>query len=269
MASLLVRDRALPQDPRVVEAALAAVRDSGGLSPVERLEIYREQYWLRHTASLLEDFPGLSGLLGQRDWERLVEGYLGVVRSPSWTLRDLGYRLPEHVERAEWLPHRELARDMARYEWAIIEVFDAADAPPLDPAKLAAVPPDAWENARLELVPALALLAVEYPVAELRASLRERPGSGVALPARRRECLVIHRDAELSVTRRVVAPGAFALLVALADGYRLGEACERAVEREPDLASEIETKVGEWFTEFGSLGWVANVDVGSRLGEDV
>ena len=68
MAELLRRRRALPRDAEVAERARLLIRGNDRLSPVEQLEIYREQFWLRHTASLLEDFPGLSGILGQEAW---------------------------------------------------------------------------------------------------------------------------------------------------------------------------------------------------------
>ncbi|HEX7668691.1 MAG TPA: hypothetical protein VF395_03865, partial [Polyangiaceae bacterium] len=64
MAELLRRPRALPPDARVSELAAVHLAGNGRLAPDRQLEIYREQFWLRHTASLLEDFPGLSGVLG-------------------------------------------------------------------------------------------------------------------------------------------------------------------------------------------------------------
>src|SRR5688572_337502 len=116
MASLLVRRRALPKDAEVTRAAVAYATGNDRLLPVDQVEIYREQYWLRHTASLVEDFPGLGGILGQRAWERLVEEYLVAFPPETYTLRDLGQRVPAFIESCEWLEHRELCRDMARLE---------------------------------------------------------------------------------------------------------------------------------------------------------
>ena len=48
-----------------------------------------------------------------------------------------------------------------------------SDAAPLDPAKLAAIPEDAWLGARIVLHPALRLLQVRYPVADLRRKLKQ------------------------------------------------------------------------------------------------
>ena len=154
------------------------------LLPVEQLDIYREQFWLRHTASLIEDFPGLGGIIGQEDWERLVEGYLTEHAPDSWTLRNLGARLPAYVARATYLPHHEVCVDMARLEWSYIELFDARDVAGIDPGKLSAIAEDAWERAVIVLNPALALLEVDYPVAELRRALREESIAPVPIPER-------------------------------------------------------------------------------------
>ncbi|HEX6278201.1 MAG TPA: putative DNA-binding domain-containing protein, partial [Polyangiaceae bacterium] len=76
LAELLLRRRDLTKDPEAQAFAREHVAGNARVSPVEQLEIYREQYWLRHTGSLVEDFPGLGGILAQSDWERLVEEYL-------------------------------------------------------------------------------------------------------------------------------------------------------------------------------------------------
>ena len=84
----LMRSRTnLARDPDVALRARAHVTGNDRLSPAEQIEIYREQFWLRHTGSLLEDFPGLSGILGQEDWEKLSESYLSEVVPRAWSLR--------------------------------------------------------------------------------------------------------------------------------------------------------------------------------------
>jgi hypothetical protein len=263
MAGLLRRPRALPRDAHVSELALSHVAGNGRLSPIEQLEIYREQFWLRHTASLLEDFPGLSGVLGQECWEKLVESYLGEVAPQSWSLRNLGYRLPTHVEHAAWLPHRDLCTDMARLEWAYIELFDAADLPPVDPARLGAIPEEAWETARFVLSPAMTLLRIRYPVVELRRALADATDATdrtVPIPERASANLVLYRGMDRNLYHSTVSEAAFELLAGLAEGMPLVAACERAAERVPSEAAQVESKVGEWFSDWGRRGWVVDVE---------
>src|SRR3954471_4079578 len=92
---------ALAKNAALTAFATSNVTGNARLSPVEQLEIYREQFWLRHTASLVEDFPGVGGILGQAPWEQLVESYLEAMTPRAWTLRELGRGFAEHVARAE------------------------------------------------------------------------------------------------------------------------------------------------------------------------
>lgn len=260
MAALLRHRRALPGDERLAAAAREHIAGNDRLTPVEQLEIYREQFWLRHTAALLEDFPGLSGILGQASWERLAEGYLEEVVPTSWTLRDLGARLPAHVERCDWLPHRDLCVDMARLEWAHVEVFDAEDVPRLTPARLEGLPDEAWLTARIVLGPALALVRVRHPVAELRRAIRAADGGAVPLPAPAPANLVVHRGDDLSLHDETVGDAAFELLVALGEGVPLAPACERTSRRVPGAAEELEREALRWFNEWAQRGWIVDVE---------
>jgi len=258
MAPLLRKRRALPRDPEIAEWAGAFIGGNDRLSPVEQLEIYREQFWLRHTGSLVEDFPGLGGIIGQEAWQRLVEEYLEAFPPTSPSLRDLGSRLPEHVERATYLEHHELCVDMARLEWLYIELFDTIDTPPIDPGKLAAIPLQAWERARISLSPALALLEVRYPVAELRTKLRDAT-EPVAIPNAAPQKLALYRR-ERNLYHQAVSEAAFVLLGALRDGTPLVGACEQAVEACGDAAS-LEQNLFSWFRQWGELGWIVDVRV--------
>lgn len=255
--------RALPQSEAISREARRWLTGNARLSPVEQLEIYREQFWLRHTASLVEDFPGVGGILGQADWEKLVESYLEAGSPRGWTLRELGRGFPEHVGRQRELPHRVLCHDMARLEWCFIELFDAPDRPGLDFAKLQALPPGSLETGQIVLNPALALLEVSYPVADLRLRLleaRAQPDAPpVAIPEPQPQQLVLYRGADRRLYHRPVGPEAFALLDALQRGRSLLAACEHALEQAPAHAERLQRNVGTWFQQWAKRGWIVDV----------
>jgi hypothetical protein len=254
--------RSLPRNEAVTSEALGRLTGNDRLSPVEQLEIYREQFWLRHTASLVEDFPGVSGILGQADWEPLVESYLEAEVPQSWTLRDLGRGFPEHVASRQGLAHHALCRDMARLEWAFIELFDAPEAPPLDLGKLARLAPGTLETGQIILSPALGLLAVDYPVADLRLRLlaaRSQPDAArVDIPEPEPQQLVLYRAGDRRLYHRPVGPEAFALLEGLRRGLSLVAACEHALEQAPAHAERLERNVGTWFQQWAKRGWIVD-----------
>ena len=257
MAEALRQRRALPRSPEWSAFAAEHIAEGARLSPVEQLEIYREQFWLRHTSSLLEDFPGLSGILGQRDWEKLAEQYLGEASPDSYTLRDLGARLPPIIAAASWLPHQALCLDMARLELAYVEVFDAPDLPPLSPERLAAIPEASFADARLVVAPSVRLLSVEYPVADLRRQLRAENDEVVAIPARSPQHLVVYRR-DLRLWDMPLSSVAFTFLHGLADGSSLGAAAERAVTSAA-AEEELSRNIGAWLAEWSTKALLTDV----------
>ena len=257
MALALRHGGSLAKDATFSAFAASNVSGNERLSPVEQLEIYREQFWLRHTSSLVEDFPGLGGILGQDDWEKLAEQYLREVTPDSYTLRDLGARLPEVIERASWLPHQALCLDMARLELAYIEVFDALDVPPLAPERLAAIPEESFAEARLVIAPSVRLVSVRYPVADLRRKLRAESDEAVAIPDESPQRLVVYRR-ELRLWDMPVSQVAFTFLAGLAAGKSLGAAAELAA-KSPEAEAELGASIGAWFQEWTAKGLVSDV----------
>jgi hypothetical protein len=70
------------------------IKPNDRLTSLERLEIYSRSYWFRILDGLLDDFPGLAAVLGQRAFHRLARAYLTECPSQSYTMRNLGSRLP-------------------------------------------------------------------------------------------------------------------------------------------------------------------------------
>jgi hypothetical protein len=260
IVTFLERRRDLTKDEEARAFALEHIAGNARVSPVEQLEIYREQYWLRHTGSLVEDFPGVSGVLGQSDWERLAEEYLLAHPPTTFTLRELGQHLPAFAATRAWLPHRELIVDMARLEWAYVEVFDAPDARPIDPEKLSRVPEDAWEGVRLVLNPALQLLRVGYPVLELRKQLLLATDEPIPLPEPELGHLVICRR-NLVFEHDALDPGAFALLSKLSRSLPLGEACESTAKDLGLTSDAVARDLETWFATFTARGYVVDLEL--------
>jgi hypothetical protein len=256
----LQSQRGLSRSEPVTQEAARHLTGNARLRPVDQLEIYREQFWLRHTTSLVEDFPGVGGILGQERWQGLVQTYLARHGPAGWTLRDLGRHFPEHIAQASDLPQRALCHDMARLEWQFIELFDAPETPPLALSSLAALPPGAIERATFDLSPALSLLTVDYPVADLRIQLLDATRTeSVPIPDIQHQRLVLYRGAHLRLFHHPLSEEAFVLLEELQRGLCLLAACERALERLPDAGERLQAGVGDWFQDWVRRGWIVRV----------
>jgi hypothetical protein len=261
MQRLLARALQLPDplvgDPETARAAEGIAAGNDRLSPVEQVDIYREQFWLRHVDCLHDDFASIEHALGDDDaWRTLTRRYLADCPSRAWSLRDLGERMIAFLETtAPWSDDPFLA-DLARVEWAFVEAFDGPDAPPFDPASLAEASEDAWLTARVHLHPALQRLRLRYPAHDYRIAVRKDEPS--ARPEARACHVVIYRGRELLHCLEIDA-GAAALLDELARLVPLGEACERAAVASGAPLEEFQAKLSAWFAEWMSTGWLRSV----------
>ena len=249
----IVRESPLAESDEARELAAG----SHAMSPLGQLEVYREQFWIRHVGCLVEDFPTLHALLGVEGFEALVAAYLRAHPPTKFRLRDLGEDLPRFVARTSPWAEDGLLTDVALVEWAFVDAFDAADAPPLDPASLGGVAEDAWPAARLTLHPSLQRLALRHPANDLRVAFRT--GQGLERPAAVDTFLVIYRR-DLLLYAEALDALAFALLDRLAKGETLGEASE-GVALASGRSAEVEAKIGDWFARWASLGWISRVEL--------
>lgn len=262
VADSALRDRAIGRDAGLVaEAERLVLPSSRGMSPADRLDVYREQFWLRHVPSLEEDFPTLSWAVGGPSrFQVLATEYLSACPPRTWDLQRLGEFLPAHVAHHPRWQDDILVRDAARLDWAFMEAFDAPDAAPFDPRSLAAVTEDAWALATVVFHPSVRALSFAYAVHELRRSLKGDSAPQRPLPANTH--VVVWRDATCALQAIEIEGAAHALLVALTIGTPLGEACDAAVRAvESSDPSELGTKVSSWFQQWTASGWVSALRV--------
>ncbi len=255
LSGLLVEPRAF-LDERTAERRLSK---NGRLKPLEQIEVYREQFWLRHTAALLEDFPGLSRLLGQGDWQAFAEDYLRHYPPASPLLGDLGHGVAAHLRdpavRSRFGNDErpaDLLEDMARLEWAYLECFTAADGTPLDVSRLD--DDFDWDDAALGLSPAVRLLDLRYPVTDLRRRLLSGAKLGELAPIRQR--VLVHRGSDGALWDLVLPGPVFALLTRLETGTPLAAACQQVVDDDPSAAAFFDAELGSWFARLGGLGLI-------------
>jgi hypothetical protein len=173
-----------PRRPPLDPALLAVVDGGGSLTPADRLAIYADMYRTRLVDVLREDFPRVCAVAGDAAFQALACRYL--VRHPSThpSVRHAGSRFAGFLA-AEAEPDLPFLADLARLEWARVEVFDAPDATPLQLADLHALPPRDWPSLRFAVVPACRIIEAAWPVHDIWAGAAPeealRAGSPVAV----------------------------------------------------------------------------------------
>jgi hypothetical protein len=253
-----IRSRPTRQDPQVSTRVEKMVAPSArGMQPAQRLEVYREQFWLRHLSNLEEDYPTLRWVVGAAPFRELASDCLRAFPPRTWNLERLGQDLPSFIEVRGDQP--ELALDASRLDWAFMEAFAAPDVAPFDSRALADAPEDAWPGACVAFHPSLRPLALSYPVHRVRESIQR--GESPERPAPEVTSVVVWRDPGCHLQAVAIEELAFELLSSLRGGVALGPACERvaAGARNPaDLAS-LEQSISRWFQQWTASAWLASV----------
>jgi len=251
--------------------AATFIKPNDRLTSFERLEIYNRQYWFRVLTCLSDDFPGLRAVIGERRFDKLSAAYLAECPSRSFSLRNLGARLPAWVEKNPRFvkPYLRPALDMARLEWAQTVAFDGPREEPLQPQDLV----EQFDpGMKLRVQPYISLLELQYSVDDLLLDVNkyaedaEAASNAVAGKRKRASVrrfrrmrpepifLAVHRHDD-SVYFRRLEPEAYRLLEALHQGKSIQGAVGQAFRESAMPASKRAEAVRGWFELWAALGW--------------
>jgi hypothetical protein len=127
-----------------------------------RLAIYGNAYRSRLAETLAAHYPALVALMGAADFDKLCGAYIDVHESHFASIRYYGGELATFLATHAHLKSKPALSELARWEWAMTEVFDAADAAPIDAQALGEVAPEAWAALKFDLHPSLRRLDLHW-----------------------------------------------------------------------------------------------------------
>ncbi len=219
-----------------------------GRVPVEtRLAIYGDGYRARLIEALAANFPVLSELLGESDFETLGTAYVRSAPSTFFSIRYYGNGLAEFLANEPQYASAPVLSELARWEWAMTEVFDAADAAVIGADDLARVAPDQWAELRFDWHPSVRRLALAWNAPQIwKAVTDHAEPPEVTLSPAPVEWLLWRQD--LRTYFRSLSALEAAALQASRDGQPFGELCallsaELGEERAPAKAAAF---LREW-----------------------
>ena len=146
-------------------AIAAAIVDAPPLPIAERLGIYRNAYRVRLIEALDATYPVLHAVLGDEVFSALGEEFVAAHPSVYRSIRWYGSELAEFLGQCPPYAEQPILAELALLEWTLAEVFDAADAEPVQRAALSAVAPSAWSELRFEFHPSLRRLFLQWNTA--------------------------------------------------------------------------------------------------------
>jgi hypothetical protein len=210
-----------------------------GKSANKRFAVYRNNMTVSLIEALASVFPAVQRLVGEDFFRDMARVYL--LEQPPRTplMFEYGGGFAAFLERFEPVSRLVYLPDIARLERAWLDAFHAADAEPLKPEALGAVPADRLGDITFTPHPATRIVQSRYAAVSIfSASREERPLDGIR-PFDPEDGLITRPHYDVQV--RQLPPGAAVFFEALITGKPLGEAASLTLEQHPgfDLPSAI------------------------------
>jgi hypothetical protein len=210
----------LAADPEIESQVVGTER----VSVETRLGIYADGYRSRLIEVLESSYPVLANLLGEADFQTMAAKYVATHESTFFSVRHYGHQLADLLAADAEYSKAPLLAELAKWEWAMADAFDAADAEPIDSGAFAQVAPEDWAELHFEWSPSVQLVALEWNVPELWKAVTEdteRPEPSLSLQG---ASWLIWRRA-LQIYFRPVAAEEAAVIAASRAGQSFGELC--------------------------------------------
>ena len=200
----------------------SGLTDSAGRAAGRRFDVYRNNVAVSLTEALAAGFPATVKLLGETNFKSVAGVFLRQSPPATPLMMHYGAGFPEFLAGFPPLAHLGYLGDVAALELALRRSYHAADAAPMAPDNLAAIPPDAMPDVTFTFAPAVELIRSPWHVHAIWAFNMD---DGPKPEAIAQDVLVL-RPA-FDPEPHPLPPGAYEALSALMNGQPLGTAADR------------------------------------------
>lgn len=230
--------------------------DAPQISVHERVEIYRQGYYLRLIEILEREFSALKNLLGKEAFESLCRNYIDAHPSTYFSVRAYGRHMPSYLANQPNID--PLHVELAQFEWAFGKVIDAPDGPQLTVEEMGQIPAEAWAELRLELHPSLRFLSLELNTPEIWRALFENDPEKHPVPAVQKsehpQTWIVWRFNQRA-HYNLAGPEQLLMIKAIQDNQTFPEICESLCELiDPEQVPQF---AGATLREWVSLGLIS------------
>jgi hypothetical protein len=229
-------------------AILASIADSRRTDRATLFGVYHDAYRLRLAEFLSHDFPVLRVHLGEETFGQLVEDYILSTPSRQPNARWYGTHLPDFMQKtAPWRRNRS-AIDLARFERALSDAFDAPDTPISTIDALRDIRAEDWPRLAFEFHPSVRLLDLESGTAQIYAALAEEEEAPAIQQGE--EAIVFWRNDGQSFYRPVAEDERLALMEAR-QGKSFGDICALLAFQRNDAGTtrRVAGFLSQWFAD--------------------
>lgn len=151
----------------------AVVSDAKG-SAARRLDIYTYAYRARLSEALEQDFEALHTLLGDDQFHSLCHDYIQVHPSQHFSLRYLGQHMAAFLRAHDLYQQQPVLTELAAFEWAMTEAFDAADIAVTRLDDLTELTAEHWGDLRFSIHPSVQRLELTCNVPAIWSAIQKK-----------------------------------------------------------------------------------------------
>jgi len=249
-----MRDQIFPSmsfPPRIChprESGDDFLNTQGGEAGEMRLSVYREGYFARTHEALSEVYEAVRKILGAEEFWNLAESYAFHYSSPNYNLNIKGAELPEFLQHSDYNKRFPFLFDLARLERATTESFHAFLRSAFDPASLAGMDAEDWENLRIKFQPSVRLIESGWPIIDY---WQARKNEEIKIGSKKApQYIFVFRSANSQVNCELLDQKQYIVLENLLSGRTLGDSLETL------LHDDVDVPVDAWFSRWLQSGLI-------------
>ena len=229
-SALLAPDAPVPEN---------VVDPKGRIAP-KRFAVYRNNVTVSLIEAVKSSFPAVMALVGEDFFAEMARQFVRQTPPQSPLLFEYGPGFAEFIAGFPPASGLPFLADVARLDRAWLDAFHAADASPLDAARLAGVSEGDLAESRFTAAPATRLVASIYPLVTIWKAARAGTQPHFAETPEAEWALVTRPDLDIGVM--ALTPDAGRFFAALISGATLAIATETALEADPSF--DVATALG-------------------------
>lgn len=224
-------------DPELAEPD--CVTGPNGKAAKKRFNVYRNNVTVSLVKALADIFPATRRIVGENFFRAMARIHLRETPPASPLLFEYGRDFAAFIECFEHARSMPWLADVARIERAWLDAYHAADATPLAPGVLAAIPAERLSETTFSAHPATRIARSGFPAVSIFAMNKSGGEVGRIETSEPQDALVTRPQLEVCV--RLLPPGGAVFLSALMQGAALETAATAALEQSPvfDLSANI------------------------------
>ncbi len=207
----------------------------GTLSAQRRIAIYRHNVFTNLVNTLSDLYPVVKRIVGDVFFTEAAHSFITQIPSRAGDLNQFGDEFGRFLRGYTHAVELPYLADVATLEWQWHTAFHAADATPLDLARLATIPPDQMDQLIFKLHPAVTFFSSPYPLLKIwqvnQPDYADDWQIDWNVPAGH---FVVYRR-EFDVLIQQLNAGEYTFLMSVAANLPLEQAWQAAVAQDPEF----------------------------------